>query len=105
MLSIWFDDEHEWWINGKAFDRLFESAVDRGQVPATLAHYQHVANANGGLSFDLIEREVAAVLKDGLLAQAAIDHTAVKDADPSTWDGSYRVSLERLLGLFEKSGK
>mgnify|MGYP001587245643 CR=1 FL=1 len=100
MLSIRFDNRREWWINGKAFDRLFESAVDRGHVPAALAHYQHVANANGGFSFDRMDPEAAVVLKDGLLAQASIDYAAFKDADPSTDDGSYRVSLGRLLGLF-----
>jgi hypothetical protein len=32
MLSIRFDDHHEWWVSGRVFERLFLSALEHGQL-------------------------------------------------------------------------
>jgi hypothetical protein len=56
MLSICFADEHEWWVSGRVFERLFLSALEHGQLAPELEEWRHVADANGGLSFEGNER-------------------------------------------------
>lgn len=97
MLSIQLDEKHEWWVSGKVFDRLFQSALDCGNMSPHLEHWRHVADANGGLDVSAMDPSEA----DGLVT--ALRHTAegelarLGDVDPFSEDGSYRVSLLKLV--------
>jgi hypothetical protein len=101
MLSICFteDPAHEWWVSGKVFDRLFASALKRGDVAPSLQDWQYVAAANGGLSFSEDERGVARELMTGLGAAARAELVRLGDVDILSEDGTYKVSLEKLLAL------
>jgi hypothetical protein len=48
MLSIRFDDDHEWWAPGSVVERLFVSAVKHGRLAPELEEWRHIADANGG---------------------------------------------------------
>jgi len=99
MLSICFteDLEHEWWVSSTVFERLFSSALEHGQLEPSLEEWRHVAAANGGLSFSDDERGVARELMTGLRAAASAELARLGDVDLQTEDGSYKVSLEKLL--------
>jgi hypothetical protein len=94
MLSIRLDDEREWWVSSAVFDRLFESALTHGDVAPELADWQMIAHANGGCS--LIDAEE---VTQGLFAAARREIALVADADLASADGTYKVSLGKLLAL------
>ena len=99
MLSICFteDHKHEWWVSSGVFERLFSSAIEHGQLAPSLEEWQHVAAANGGLSFGEDEQNVARELMSGLRAAAIAELARLGDVDLHTQDGAYKVSLEKLL--------
>lgn len=99
MLSICFteDHKHEWWVSSRVFERLFSSAIEHGQLAPSLEEWQHVAAANDGLSFGEDEQDVARELMAGLRAAAIAELARLGDVDLHTQDGTYRVSLEKLL--------
>ncbi len=99
MLSILLDDDHEWWVSGATFDRLFQSARDSGLLPPELADWQHVANANGGFSLDSMEPVDARRLVMALRAAAERDLVTFAAAEVTTPDGSYRTGIARFLDL------
>jgi hypothetical protein len=100
MLSILFDEDREWWVTGATFDRLVQSALASGSLPAQLAELPRVANANGGLSLDSLEPADAAQLVVALRAAAERDVAALAGAAPDSEDGSYRAGITRFLDLF-----
>ena len=102
MLSIRFNGDHEWWVSGKIFDRLFQSALDNGMSP-NLEHWRDVANANGGFSVTRMERSQADELVTALRSAAERDLTQLGAADPATEDGSYCIGLLKLLEAMSKS--
>jgi len=97
MLSICLAEHHEWWVSSRVFERLFLTALERGQLDPSLAEWQHVASANGGLSFAEDERSVARKLTNGLRAAAIAELGRLGDVDPRSEDGTYKASLEKLL--------
>lgn len=99
MLSICFtpDHKHEWWVSSRVFERLFSSALEHGQLAPSLEEWRYVAAANGGLSFDDDEQGVARELMTGLRAAASAELVRLGDVDLYTEDGTYKVSLEKLL--------
>lgn len=101
MLSICFteDHEHEWWVSSTVFERLFSSALEHGQLESSLEEWRHVAAANGGLSFSDDERGAARELMAGLRAAASAELVRLGDVDLQTEDGTYKVSLEKLLAV------
>jgi hypothetical protein len=103
MLSICFtaDLKHEWWASSGVFNRLFLSALEHGYLPDSVSEWRHVAAANGGLSFDADEQAIADELMEGLTAAARADLTRLGDVDLGTDDGTYKVSLEKLLAVTE----
>ena len=99
MLSIRFDDDREWWVSSKLFERLFLSALDHDQLAPGLEEWRHVADANGGLSLTDVEAVAARDLKAGLRAAASAELARIGDVDLQTEDGIYKVSLEKLLAI------
>jgi hypothetical protein len=99
MLSIRFDSDHEWWVPGRVFERLFQRALENGQLGTDLSEWQHVADANGGVSLVDIEPAVARALTAGLRAAASAELVRLGDVDQHTDDGTYKASLEKLLML------
>jgi len=99
MLSIRFDDDREWWVSSKVFERLFLSALDHDQLAPALEEWRHVADANGGFSLADIEPATARDLKAGLRAAASAELVRLGDVDLQTEDGTYKVSLEKLLAV------
>lgn len=99
MLSIWLDREREWWLPGRVFERLFRSALENGQLGADLGEWQHVADANGGVSLVDIEPAVARALTVGLRAAASEELVRLGNVDQHTDDGTYKASLEKFLML------
>jgi hypothetical protein len=101
MLSICFadDQEHEWWAPSHVFERLFLSALEHGQLASSLEEWRHIATANGGLSFNDDEQGVARELMSGLRAAARAELTRLGDVDLRSDDGTYKVSLEKLLAI------
>ena len=71
MLSIRFNDDHEWWVSGRVFERLFLSALAHGQLAPSLEDWRHIADANGGFSFTDDERGIARELITGLRGAAS----------------------------------
>jgi len=102
MLSIRFDADHEWWVSGKIFDRLFQSALDSG-MSSNLERWRDVANANGGFSLARMEPSQADELVTALRSTAERDLTQLGAADPTSEDGSYRIGLLKLLDAMPKA--
>jgi hypothetical protein len=92
-----FDTDHEWWVSGRVFERLFLSALEHGQLAPSLEEWRHVADANGGISFGEDEQDVARELMAGLRAAAIAELSRLGEVDLRTEDGTYKVSLEKLL--------
>jgi len=105
MLSICFteDHKHEWWVSSSVFERLFLSALEHGQLAPSLEEWQYIAAANGGLSFDENEQDVARALMVGLRAAAIAELARLGGVDPDTQDGTYKASLEKLLAATDVS--
>jgi hypothetical protein len=104
LLSIRFDDDHEWWVSGRVFERLFLFALAHGHLEPPLEEWRHVADANGGLSFGNYERNVAREVTRGLRAAARAELAKLgDDVDLNTPDGTYKVSLEKLLATIPSS--
>src|SRR5215470_2512396 len=99
MLSIRFDTDHEWWVSGRVFERLFLSALEHGQLAPSLEEWRHVADANGGFSLARLEPAVARDLTAGLRAAASAELARLGDVDLRTEDGTYKVSLEKFLAM------
>src|SRR5436190_10626773 len=99
MLSIRFDNDHEWWVAGGVFERLFLSALEHGQLAPSLEEWRHVADANGGFSLARLEPTVARDLTAGLRAAASAELARLGNVDLRTADGTYKVSLEKLLAV------
>ena len=99
MLSIRFDQDHEWWVSGRVFERLFLSALEHGHLAPSLEEWRHVADANGGFSLARLEPAVARDLVTGLRAAANAELARLGDVDLHTQDGTYKVSLEKLLAV------
>ena len=103
MLSIRFNPKSEWWVSGSAFERLFQAALKDGIMPARLEEWFHVADANGGLDVSQIAPAEADELVAALRSTAEREVLRLRDAGAASDDGSYRISLEKLLALV-KSG-
>jgi hypothetical protein len=101
MLSIRFDKDHEWWVSGRVFERLFLSALEHGHLAPSLEEWRHVADANGGFSLARLDPAVARDLKTGLRAAAIAELERLGEVDLRTADGTYKVSLEKLLALVD----
>jgi hypothetical protein len=101
MLSIRFDTDHEWWVSGRVFERLFLSALEHGHLAPSLEEWRHVADANGGFSLGRLETSVARDLLNGLRAAAIAELARLGNVDLHTQDGTYKVSLEKLLAVTE----
>jgi len=99
MLSIRFDEEREWWVSGRAFERLFLSALEHGQLAPALEEWRHVADANGGFSLARLEPGVSRDLTVGLRAAASAELARLGNVDEDSEDGTYKVSLEKLLAV------
>jgi hypothetical protein len=99
MLSIRFDKDHEWWVSGRVFERLFLSALEHGHLAPSLEDWRHVADANGGISLARLQPAIARDLMAGLRAAASAELARLEDVDLQTEDGTYKVSLEKLLAL------
>ena len=101
MLSIRFAEgaEHEWWVSSTVFERLFSSAIAHAQIPAALEEWRHIAAANGGLSFEEDEREARDALMHGLREAAHAELARLGEVDLRSADGTYKVSLEKLLAI------
>lgn len=97
MLSIRFDADHEWWVSGRVFERLFLSALEHGHLAPSLEEWRHVADANGGFSLARLDPAVARELMVGLRAAAIAELARLGEVDLHTQDGTYKVSLEKLL--------
>jgi hypothetical protein len=104
MLSIRFDSNNEWWVSGRVLTRVFETSLNDGTMPKRLEEWLHVADANGGLDLSQIGPNDAAELKTALYSTAEREVQRLRAARPTTEDGSYRISLEKLLAL-DKSGR
>jgi len=103
MLSIRFDTDREWWVSGRVFERLFLSALEHGQLAPSLEEWRHVADANGGFSLARLEPAVARDLTAGLRAAASAELARLGEVDLRTEDGTYKVSLEKLLAVTDAS--
>lgn len=103
MLSICFTEghKHEWWVSSGVFDRLFSSALEHGHLAPSLEEWRYVAAANGGLSFGDDEQDVARELMAGLHAAAIAELVRLGNVDLRTEEGTYKVSLEKLLAVTE----
>ena len=101
MLSIRFDKDHEWWVSGRVFERLFLSALEHGHLAPSLEEWRHAADANGGFSLARLDPAVARDLKIGLRAAAIAELERLGEVDLRTADGTYKVSLEKLLALVD----
>jgi hypothetical protein len=102
MLSIQFGPEKEWWVSGKVFERLFQSALDAKEIPEALADWRHVADATGGLDLSDMEPTDAKQLTSGLRRAAEREVGSIGEKiDPTSELYSYRVSLLKLLRLGE----
>jgi hypothetical protein len=99
MLSIRFADGREWWTSGENFERLYHAALSRGTLAPELDEWRHVADANGGLSLDALEPQVASQLASGLAQAAERELATLAQEDADEADASYRESLIRLVGL------
>ncbi|QRK11628.1 hypothetical protein JQX13_17075 [Archangium violaceum] len=97
MLSIHFDAEREWWVSGRIFERLFQSALDSGKMPSKLEQWLHVADANGGLDLSLLDPSEASELVTVLRDAALRDLAKLGDVDAESEDGAYRDSLLKML--------
>jgi hypothetical protein len=97
MLSIRFDQDHEWWVAGQTFDRLFRASLDSGVMRADLERWWHTANAGGGLSLEMLDPTEAQALTAALRTTAERELAALGEVDQATPDGSYQVGLRRLL--------
>lgn len=99
MLSIRFDDNTEWWVSGQCFQRLFQSALDLAVLPSDLAHLRDVAEANGGLEVSLLDVGERQALTQALWQAARFDLQRLRPVDLLSDDGSYQISLQKLLNL------
>src|SRR3954469_6287748 len=97
MISIRFDSESEWWVSGKVFERLFQSALKDGTMPSHLEEWLRVADANGGFNVSHLAPAEAGELIAALRSTAEREVEQLRDVPETTEDGSYRVSLEKLL--------
>jgi hypothetical protein len=99
MLSIRFSANNEWWVSGRIFDRLFQSALDSGKMSPKLEYWRHVADANGGLELSLLApaeaNELVKALRDTALRDLA--KLGDVDAEAESEDGSYKGSLLKML--------
>ena len=99
MLSIRFDSNTEWWVSGGTFARLFEAALREGTMPVHLGEWLHVAEANGGLDVSELAAADAGQLVAALRSTAEREVHRLRDRSATTPDGSYRISLQKLLAL------
>jgi hypothetical protein len=99
VLSIRFDAKTEWWVSGGTLARLFEVALRDGLMPAHLEQWLHIADANGGLDLSQLAPTEAADLAAALRSTAEREVQRLADTSETTPDGSYRVSLQKLLSL------
>jgi hypothetical protein len=97
MLSIRFGGEKEWWVSGKVFDRLFQFALDSERLPPGLEQWRHIADANGGFSFDSMDWFEADQLRRGLREAAQHQLTRLENVSDESEAGTYRASLLKLL--------
>lgn len=102
MLSIQLNADKEWWVSGNIFDRLFQSALSEGIMPPNLEYWLHVADANGGLNLSIIEPAVANDLVTALRYTAEHEVTRLANAALTSEDGSYRISLLKLLEVTDE---
>ena len=99
MLSIRFDSTSEWWVSGGTFERLFQTALRDGSMSTDLEQWLHVADANGGLDLSKLEPADARQLAAALRSTAEREVRRLENTSATTPDGSYRVSLEKMLAL------
>ncbi|MFI7001289.1 hypothetical protein [Nocardia sp. NPDC050175] len=97
MLSIRFGDDREWWASGSIFDRLFAAGLRSEVIPPELAEMQHLANANGGLDFGLLDAKQAAELTIAIRDAARQEITELASLSLCPDDQSYLARLTRLL--------
>jgi hypothetical protein len=103
MLSIYFAANREWWVSSDVFERLFLTALEHGHLAPSLADWRHVAAANGGLSFDDDEPGIARELMTRLRAAARAELARIGDVDLHSEDGTYKVSLEKLVAAIDSA--
>ena len=101
MLSITFDTKSEWWVPSHTFERLFQSALDAGDLPASFEEWMHIAVANGGLDLSLLEPAVSTGLVTGLRKTAVRDVSRFGDEPVTTEDGDYALALRKFLNATE----
>ena len=99
MLSIRFGVAREWWVPGAVFDRLFQSALDRGEMPHSLKHWHDVAEANGGFDVIRMKPEEADPFTTALREAAAREIVSAPFRSPVLDMDTYRASLKKLLNL------
>jgi len=97
MLSICFGPENEWWVSGRNFHRLFQSALDDGKIPPALEHWRHVADANGGFDLSGMEPSDADQLTTALRQTAERELARLGNVSAASEAGDYRSSLLKLL--------
>jgi hypothetical protein len=103
MLSIRFGPDTEWWVSAGTFARLFETALREGTMPAHPEQWLHVADANGGLDVSQLAPAEAGELTAALRSTAEREVQRLQDRAATSPDGSYRVSLQKLLALDKTS--
>jgi hypothetical protein len=99
MLSIRFDSKTEWWVSSETFARLVEAALRDGVMPAHLEEWRHIADANGGLDLSQLAPADADEFVAAIRSTAEREVQRLRHASATTPDGSYRVSLQKLLTL------
>lgn len=97
MLSIHFSDDHEWWVSGAIFERLFDEGLKNGQIRPELAEFRHIADANGGLDFSLLDEGQAIELIAGMRRSAQREIASMDSAPHESGNQSYLAGLRRLL--------
>jgi hypothetical protein len=101
MLSIVFKPKGEWWVSSAVFDRLFQSALDHGEIAPAMGHWHDIVTANGG--FDLSDAPVseAEQLTLGLHRTAERELVLLREVTPQSEEGTYRASLLKLLAAVQ----
>jgi hypothetical protein len=97
MLSIRFGPEREWWVSGKTFHQLFQSALETGEMPPHLEHWRDVADANGGFDVSGMAPAEADRLVTALHRAAKREMAHLGSGSPTPEAASYCLSLAQLI--------
>lgn len=102
MLSIMFAENREWWVSGPVFERLFDAAMNEGFMPERLERWRHETDANGGIYLPDRPADDARTFIGALSRAARSELKKFADVDLDTQDGTYVVSLQKLLVALEQ---